>query len=115
MRFVRTHKEDTPVVFLAADPVARGLVTNLARPGGNLTGVSTLGPDVIGKSLELLKQTVPRASAIAVLWHPGVAGDRTVRHMLTAAEADKAFSDMISARVGALIVLPSAALGLTVP
>src|SRR5262245_26964821 len=75
-----------PIVFLAADPVASGLVTNLARPGGNLTGVSTLGPDLIGKSLELLKQTVPRASAIAVLWHPGVAGDRTVRNMLTGAE-----------------------------
>src|SRR5262245_2901077 len=119
-----------PIVFLAADPVASGLVTNLARPGGNLTGVSTLGPDLIGKSLELLKQTVPRASAIAVLWHPGVAGDRTVRNMLTGAEVagralgvrlhfvevrgpadfDKAFSDMTSARVGALIVLPSAPL-----
>jgi putative tryptophan/tyrosine transport system substrate-binding protein len=40
-----------PIVFLAGDPVPSGLVTNLARPGGNLTGVSTLGPDLVGKGL----------------------------------------------------------------
>ena len=119
-----------PIVFLARDPVADGLVTNLARPGGNLTGVSTLGPDLVGKSLEVLKQAVPGVSSIAVLSHPGVAGERTVRSMLTGAEVaartlgvllqfvevrgpaelDRAFSEMTRARVGALIVLPSAPL-----
>jgi putative ABC transport system substrate-binding protein len=119
-----------PIVFAASDPVASGLVTNLARPGGNLTGVSTLGPDVVGKSLQVLKEAVPGVSSIAVLWHPGVAGDPTPRNMLTGAEVagralgvrlhfaevngpadfDRAFSGMTRARVGALILLPSAAL-----
>ena len=121
-----------PIVFLGSDPVASGLVTNLARPGGNLTGVSTLGPDLVGKRLEVLKQTVPRVSSIAVLWHPGAAGERTDRNMLTGAEVagralgvrphlvevrgaadlDRAFSEMTAARVGALTVLPSAMLSI---
>jgi putative ABC transport system substrate-binding protein len=119
-----------PIVFLASDPVASGLVTNLARPDGNLTGLSTLGPDLVGKSLAVLKEAVPRVSSIAVLWHPGAAGEPTDKNMLTGAEAagralgvrlqfvevqppaelDRAFSEMTRARVGGLIVLPSAQL-----
>jgi putative tryptophan/tyrosine transport system substrate-binding protein len=59
-----------PVVFVAvADPIAIGLVPSLARPGGNVTGLSTLVPGgFTGKSLQLLKEAVPTASRIAVLW-----------------------------------------------
>jgi putative ABC transport system substrate-binding protein len=58
-----------PIVFVSAgDPVASGLVDDLARPGGNITGFSTISSVVVGKRLELLKETVPRLSRVAVLW-----------------------------------------------
>src|SRR5712692_5133480 len=61
-----------PIVFAAvADPVGSGLVTSLARPGGNVTGLSNLAPDLVGKCLELLKEAVPGVSRVAVLWQPG--------------------------------------------
>jgi putative ABC transport system substrate-binding protein len=60
-----------PIVMAQiGDPVGSGLVANLARPGGNLTGVSVLGPQISAKQLELLKQAVPTASHVAVLWNP---------------------------------------------
>src|SRR5262245_28241812 len=49
------------------DPVGSGLVASLARPGGNITGLSTLSPELTGKQLELLKETIPRLSRVAVL------------------------------------------------
>ena len=52
------------------DPVGSGLVTSLAKPGGNMTGVSVIGPDIGVNQLELLKQAVPRAAWVAVLWNP---------------------------------------------
>jgi putative tryptophan/tyrosine transport system substrate-binding protein len=52
------------------DPVARGLVVSLARPGGNITGLTSVSPDLAGKRLELLKETVPRLSRVGVLWDP---------------------------------------------
>jgi putative ABC transport system substrate-binding protein len=59
----------TPIVFMvASDPVADGLVDSLARPGGNITGVTTVAVDLAGKRLELLKQTMPKLSRVAVLW-----------------------------------------------
>jgi putative ABC transport system substrate-binding protein len=64
-----------PIVFTAAvDPVTSGLVTSLARPGGNVTGLSILAPELVGKRLEQLKQAVPGVSRVAVLWQPGVLG-----------------------------------------
>jgi putative ABC transport system substrate-binding protein len=116
----------TPIVFAASDPVASGLVPNLPRPGDNLTGVSTLGPDVIGKSLEMLKQAVPGVGAVAILWNPGTSGEDMERNMLAGAKAaglalnlrlqfvevrspdefDRAFAEMTKSRVGALAVLP---------
>ena len=117
-----------PIVFAAAaDPVGSGLVTSLARPGGNVTGLSTLAPELVGKRLELLKQAVPGVSRVAVLWQPGAVGERTEKDMLKEAEVaaralgvrlqfveargpddfDRAFSDMTRARAGALTVLPS--------
>ncbi|MBI3029708.1 MAG: ABC transporter substrate-binding protein [Candidatus Rokubacteria bacterium] len=59
-----------PIVMLAvADPVKSGLVASLARPGGNVTGMSTLAGDLGGKRLELLKEILPKASRVAVLWN----------------------------------------------
>jgi len=52
------------------DPVGRGLVASLARPGGNITGLSGLAPDLAGKQLELLKEAVPRLVRVGVFWSP---------------------------------------------
>jgi putative ABC transport system substrate-binding protein len=57
-----------PIVFTqVTDPVAEGLVASLARPGGNITGLSQVGPELAGKRLELLKESFPRISRVAVL------------------------------------------------
>ena len=59
-----------PVVFIqVADPVESGIIGNLARPGANVTGVSSMGSDLSGKRLELLKEALPAATRVAVLWH----------------------------------------------
>src|SRR5262245_27571395 len=67
----RAAKEATPTIPIVmsqdTDPVAIGFVASLAQPGGNITGLSTLSPELGGKRLELLKETVPRLSRIAVL------------------------------------------------
>jgi putative tryptophan/tyrosine transport system substrate-binding protein len=121
-----------PIVFAsgASDPVSSGLVTSLARPGGNVTGLTGLGPELVGKVLELLTQAVPGVSRVAALWQPGAFGERTEKDMLKGAEDtgralgvrlqfveargpddfDRAFSDMTRARAGALTVLGSAML-----
>ena len=76
-----------PIVFAsAADPVGSGLVTSLARPGGNVTGLSNLTAELVGKRLELLTQAVPGVSRVAVLWQPGALGERTDKDMLKEAE-----------------------------
>ena len=75
----RAAKEATatiPIVFLQdPDPIGNGLVTSLARPGGNITGLSSLGADLSGKRLELLKETLPKLSRVAVLRNIDNAGD----------------------------------------
>ena len=116
-----------PIVFAVADPVGSGLVTSLARPGGNVTGLSQLAPELVGKCLELLTQAVPGVSRVAVLWQPGSAGERTEKDMLKEADVaaralgvrlqfveargpenfDRAFSEMTRAAAGALTVLQS--------
>jgi putative ABC transport system substrate-binding protein len=59
-----------PIVMVnAGDPVRSGLVTSLARPGGNVTGMSLMAPDLGGKRLELLKEVLPRLSRVAVIWN----------------------------------------------
>ena len=60
---------------VVVDPVATGLVANLARPGGNITGLSSMAPEVTGKQLEMLKEVVPTAYLVAVLWNPSNAGN----------------------------------------
>jgi len=67
-RAARAATSSIPIVMAAvADPVAAGFVTNLARPGGNVTGTSLLIPDLIGKQLQLLKEAVPRTSRVGVI------------------------------------------------
>jgi len=114
-----------PIVsFFSRDPVASGLVASLARPGGNVTGLSVFHVELTGKRLELLKEVVPKASRIAVLWH---AADPSVEHAFKEAqgaatalgltvqshavsavtELEGAFTAMSRERPGALIVLPN--------
>ena len=117
-----------PIVFVAGDPLSSGLVTSLARPSGNLTGLSVLSSDLVGKRLEHLKQVIPGVSRVAYLWHPGGADERTQKDMLKGADVaaralgvrlqiveargpgdfNRAFLDMTRARAGALAVSPSA-------
>jgi ABC-type uncharacterized transport system substrate-binding protein len=60
-----------PIVFYTGgDPIGAGLVDSLARPGGNITGVTLISTELIGKRLELLKETIPTLSRVAVLWNP---------------------------------------------
>lgn len=69
---VRVLKEATtivPVVTVSADPVRNGFVASLARPGGNITGLANLTPELAGKRLELLKEVVPKISRVAVIWN----------------------------------------------
>jgi putative tryptophan/tyrosine transport system substrate-binding protein len=120
--------EILPIVFpAAADPVTDGLVASLARPGGNVTGLSLLAPELVGKRLEQFKQAVPGVSRVAVLWQPGGLGERTEMDTLKGADIaaralgmrlqfveargpadfERAFSDMARARADALAVLPS--------
>ena len=61
-----------PIVFASAnDPVGTGLVSSLAQPGGNITGLSLMVPDLDGKRLELLKEALPKVARVAFLWAPG--------------------------------------------
>lgn len=124
----RQETSTLPIVFSpAGDPVGSGLVTSLARPGGNVTGLSALALDLVGKHLELLKQAISRVSRVAVLWQPGAFGERAEKDMLKEAEVaaqdlgvrlqlvearestdfDRAFSEMNKARADALTVLGS--------
>ena len=114
-----------PIVFPAAgDPVSSGLVASLARPGGNVTGLSILAPGLVGKRLERLKQAVPGLTQVAVLWNRGSYGERTEKDLLAEAEAaaralgvklqlaevrgagdfDRVFSEMTRGRADALLV-----------
>ena len=127
----RQATKTIPVIFAAlGDPVTSGLVTSLARPGGNVTGVSFLSPELVGKRLERLTQAVPGAGRVAVLWQPGDVPESTAKDLRTEAEVaaralgvrlqvveargptdfDRAFSEMTKAHVDALSVLTSAML-----
>jgi putative ABC transport system substrate-binding protein len=103
------------------DPVADGIVTSYAKPGGNITGVVSLAPELSGKQLELLKETLPKLSRLAVMWNPDDSAARVQwQELQTAAgalgihllslqvkastELDKAIEDAERGRVDALVV-----------
>ena len=72
-----------PIVAIAmADPVEDELVVSLARPSGNVTGTTFLGPELVSKRLQLLKEVVPKLSHVTVLWHPSAYGERTTAGMI---------------------------------
>jgi ABC-type uncharacterized transport system substrate-binding protein len=76
IRAAKNASKTIPIVMagLSADPVERGLVESLARPGGNVTGFSSVSRELGGKRLELLKEAVPKLARVAVLYDPTVAG-----------------------------------------
>ena len=78
-----------PIVMAnVTDPIGTGLVDSLARPGGNITGLSNVFEDVGGKQLELLKEVFPRVSRVVVLWDPTNAGNKAwLGEMKTPAKA----------------------------
>ena len=112
-----------PLVMVAVgDPVGTGLVASLARPGGSMTGLTSIAPDLEGKRLELLREAVPKLSRVSVIWNPTnpfhVTAERQARsaaqtlHMTvhsvgvrTAQELDPAFDAIVRERPGAFIVL----------
>jgi ABC-type uncharacterized transport system substrate-binding protein len=76
------------VMTVTGDPVAAGLVTNLARPGGNLTGASFFFPEIAAKRLQLLKEVIPALSRVTVVWNPSNAvHGPTVKAVEAAAKA----------------------------
>jgi putative ABC transport system substrate-binding protein len=75
-----------PIVFVTPDAVGSGLVASLARPGGNVTGLSFLGPETAAKCLQLLKEAVPGITRAAVLSHPGNPGEATRKNILRETE-----------------------------
>lgn len=119
---VRQQTQTIPIVMAnSTDPVGTGFVASLARPGGNVTGNSSMSPELSGKLLELLKEAVPGLSRVAILWNPEVRGAvldyqateraaRALRLQLQSVEATRAedlergFSAMTAARAEALIV-----------
>jgi putative ABC transport system substrate-binding protein len=78
-----------PIVFVGAnDPVGSGYVSSLARPGGNITGLSVMSPDLNGKRLELLKEAFPKVARVAFLWESGgTRGNLRLTDMEAAAKA----------------------------
>src|SRR2546422_8861582 len=123
-RAVQQTTRTIPIVMsLVADPVGSGLVASLARPGGNVTGLTVMSPDLAGKQLQLLKEVVPKVSQVAFLRNPdnpsGAAWSREaeaaarvlgVRLQTLEArnpqEIDSAFAAMPRERAGALLILP---------
>ena len=122
---VAALKQATQTIPIVAasfgDPVVSGFVTSLARPGGNITGLSTASEDMSAKWLQLLKETVPNLSRVAVLWVPG--RNRTHRQGIERAaqalgvtsqflevggrdDITRAFATLTKARAEAFIVMP---------
>jgi putative ABC transport system substrate-binding protein len=122
---VKQQTQTIPIVMvLSTDPVGIGFVSSLARPGGNVTGLSTMSPELNAKRLELLKEAVPGLSRVAIMWNPDVRGN-LLEHKETAEAArslhlhlqsvevsraddfDRAFSAFATGRAEALIVAGS--------
>lgn len=120
---VKRQTRTIPIVMVtSADPVGTGFIASLARPGGNITGFSTMSPELGGKRLELLKEALPQLSRVAVIWNPDVRGSlldykeleepaRTLRLQLQSLEVSHAddlapaLSAIANARAEAMIVI----------
>ena len=76
-----------PIVTSSQDPVSSGFVVGLARPGGNITGLTNLTSELVGKRLELLKEVIPQLSRVAVLWTPSQPESMTWRRTEVAAQS----------------------------
>jgi len=119
---VKRETRTIPIVMTASnDPVGTGFVASLARPGGNITGLSVISPELSGKRLELLREAAPGLSRVAFLWNPDVRGNvLDYKEMESAARAqrlelqsievsraedlDRAFSVVTSERAQALVL-----------
>ncbi|PYN91488.1 MAG: hypothetical protein DMD91_34120, partial [Candidatus Rokuibacteriota bacterium] len=119
---VKRETQTIPIVMATStDPVGTGFVASLARPGGNLTGLSNISPELSGKRLELLREAVPGLSRVAFLWNPDVRGAvldyketegaaRSLRLELQSVEVsraedlDRAFSAITNQRAQALVL-----------
>jgi putative ABC transport system substrate-binding protein len=87
-RAAKQATSSIPIIAIAmADPVEDDLVASLARPGGNVTGTAFLGPELVSRRLQLLKEIVPALSRVVVLWHPRAYGERTMAGMLKEIES----------------------------
>jgi putative tryptophan/tyrosine transport system substrate-binding protein len=123
VRAAKTATSTIPIVFINGDPVGQGLVASLARPGGNLTGVSILTVEMMPKRLELLSELVSQASVIALLVNPtNSTTENVIRDVQEAArtkgvqlrilkastenEIDAAFASFVQLHAGALVVGP---------
>src|SRR5437763_686178 len=112
------------VMVLATDPVAMGFVASLARPGGNITGLTNRVGELQGKMLQLLKQTLPAASRVVVLWNPaergreadakeaqtaarGLGFQARLAGAVTADEYDRIFATFSRERPDAVLIQPS--------
>src|SRR5262245_51776477 len=121
----RQATKTIPIVFANhADPVGVGHVASLARPGGNITGLSILLTDLVAKQLEILKEAVPQATRIGVLFSPSAPSHRSALQALetagqtlgvqlqlvpvrTVEDIDGAFALMVRERVGGCVVVPA--------
>jgi putative ABC transport system substrate-binding protein len=128
-RSARAQTTRVPIVFtLVSDPVGSGLVTSLARPGGNATGLSNVISELSGKQLELLKAAVPQVARVAVLYNPAnpaarsaVTGAREAARALAMElqvlevrqrhELATALSPLTSRRVDAILAISDPAIG----
>ncbi len=120
---VQKARTSVPLVMVAVgDPVGTGIVASLNRPGGNITGLTSISPELEGKRLELLREVIPKLSHVAILWNP-----ENAYHVIemkeaqsaalalrmkvlslgagTPEELDRAFAAIDRKRVGALLVL----------
>jgi len=120
---VKTATTSVPLVMVAVgDPVATGIVASLGRPGGNITGLTSISEDLEGKRLELLREVLPTISRVTVLWNPDnqtlVAGLREIRaaaqvlrmtvqalEVRNAGDLEETYKAIIRARPGALLVM----------
>jgi putative tryptophan/tyrosine transport system substrate-binding protein len=122
IRAAKTATSTIPIVMtIAGDPVGMGLVSSLNRPGGNITGSSSLSPELYSKQIELLKELVPELTRIGVLWTGNPEARLALKKIESAAEAlgvhlhlveaqreaelDSAFSVLTAARPAALLVV----------